>query len=177
LLSIIYQYHSTRSGEAALQFFVNYRGALHCDGYGGYAPLLQSETITGLNCMVHVRRKFVEALPNGKEKGVSGQVVKMIRALYRIEENLTAQQADSQRIKEVRQQQAAPLIEQIKTYLDEKSKTILPQSPIGKAITYTLKRWRYLINYLNDGRYEIDNNRTERAIKPFVTGQKLAVLK
>jgi transposase len=80
--------------------------------------------------------------------------------------------ADTETIYNTRQQQAKPLLEQLKTYLDEKAKTSLPQSPVGKAIAYTLKRWPFLINYLEDGRYEIDNNRTERAIKPFVMGRK-----
>lgn len=35
-----------------------------------------------------------------------------------------------------------------------------------------MKRWPQLITYLKDGRYEIDNNRAERAIKPFVMGRK-----
>jgi transposase len=78
---IIYQYHPTRAGEAALQFFDHYPGALHCDGYTGYMPLLKSAQIIGINCFAHVRRKFVEALPNGKEKGVAGCTIKMVRAL------------------------------------------------------------------------------------------------
>jgi transposase len=170
--AIIYQYHPTRAAEAALQFFEGYQGALHCDGYGGYLPLIKSAQVIGINCFAHVRRKFVEALPNGKEKGVAGSVVKMLRALYKIEESLTAQHANVATIYDQRQKHAKPLLEQLKSYLDEKAKTSLPQSPAGKAIAYTLKRWPYLINYLNDGRYEIDNNRTERAIKPFVTGRK-----
>ena len=170
--SVVYQYHPQRAAKVASQFFADYRGGLHCDGYNGYSPVIELLTIIGLNCWAHVRRKFVEALPNGKEKGVSGHMVKMIRMLYRIEENLTAVNANAERIFEVRQQQAKPLLIQIKAYLDDKSKTALPSSPVGKAIAYTLKRWPYLINYLEDGRFEIDNNRSERAIKPFVMGRK-----
>lgn len=170
--AILYEYHPTRAGENALHFFESYHGALHCDGYEGYAPLLRSPQVIGINCMAHVRRKFIEALPNGKEKGVAGSVVKMIRALYKIEESLVAQHADVQATYQTRQKHSQPLMEKLKAYLDEKAKTALPQSPVGKAITYALKRWPYLMNYLKDGRYEMDNNRTERAIKPFVTGRK-----
>lgn len=99
-------------------------------------------------------------------------MVKIIRSLYQIEENLRVQQADAAMTKAVRQQQAKPILDQMKSYLDDKSKTVLPSCPVGKAIAYTLKRWPYLTTYLEDGRYEIDNNRTERAIKPFVTGRK-----
>lgn len=169
---LIYQYHPQRSAAVAQDFFADYQGGLHCDGYGSYFPVLKSPQVVGLNCWAHVRRKFIEALPNGKEKGVAGHVVKFIRALYRIEEGLTAEKANPQRIWEVRQQKAVPILNELKLYLDEKAKTALPSSPIGATIAYTLKRWSYLTNYLKDGRYEIDNNRTERAIKPFVLSRK-----
>jgi transposase len=169
---VIYQYHQTREAEVANQFFADYQGGLHCDGYGGYNVLFKTEGIIGINCWAHVRRKFVEALPQGKEKGVSGHVVRTIRALYKIEENLKAVYADAGKTKETRQQQATPVLEGLKKYLDEKRSTVLPSSKLGKAIEYALKRWSYLLAYLRDGRYEIDNNRSERAIKPFVCGRK-----
>ena len=49
---------------------------------------------------------------------------------------------------------------------------MLPKSPIGQAIIYALNQWPKLINYIEDGRCDIDNNRSERAIKPFVMGRK-----
>jgi len=170
--AIIYQYHASRGGDVANDFYEGYRGALSADGYNGYSKLFKSEDIVGINCMAHVRRKFVEALPNGKEKGVSGQIVRLLRAIYKVEAALKSAGADEATIYKVRQEKAKPLLEQLKTYLDEKSKTVLPKSKVGEAISYTLKRWHYLTTYLEDGRYEIDNNRTERAIKPFVMGRK-----
>lgn len=167
----IYQYHPSRAGEIAEQFFAGYQGGLHCDGYGGYQALLKHPDIKGINCMAHVRRKFMEALPNGEEKGVSGMVVQKIRELYQIEEMLKRRQADAGQIKEMRQRLAKPICESLKQTLDEKARVSLPQGALGKAIAYARQRWKYLMTYLEDGRYEIDNNRTERAIKPFVCGR------
>jgi len=48
----------------------------------------------------------------------------------------------------------------------------LPNSLTGKAIQYSLKQWPKLTQYLNDGLIPIDNNRAERAVKPFVIGRK-----
>ena len=39
-------------------------------------------------------------------------------------------------------------------------------------MTYLENQKAYLMNYLKDGRLEIDNNRAERSIKPFVIGRK-----
>jgi transposase len=169
---IIYQYHTSRGGDIAEQFFAGYQGALHCDGYQGYNALLSSDNIVGINCMAHVRRKFVEALPNGKLKGVSGQVVRVLQELYQIEAKMKETKLDVDAVKQVRQEKSKPLLEKLKTYLDDKVNKVPPKSKVGEAIKYTLKRWHYLITYLQDGRYEIDNNRCERAIKPFVLGRK-----
>ena len=168
---IIYQYHPTRRGEVASRFFEDYRGGLHCDGYNGYQKLIESGQVIGLNCWAHVRRKFMEALPNGEEKGVAGYVVGQIRKLYLLESWSKQRDLEEEAIKRVRQKMAKPILEALKTYLDEKARTSLPQGALGKAIAYTRQRWKYLVTYLEDGRYEIDNNRTERAIEPFVIGR------
>lgn len=47
-----------------------------------------------------------------------------------------------------------------------------PKYALGKALTYLENQKPYLLNYLNDGRLEIDNNRAEHSIKPFVIGRK-----
>lgn len=44
--------------------------------------------------------------------------------------------------------------------------------PLRKAIGYLKNNEKYLRRYLEDGRLEIDNNRAERSIKPFVMGRK-----
>lgn len=48
----------------------------------------------------------------------------------------------------------------------------MPKSLIGKTIAYSLNQWEKLTAFMNDGRLEIDNNRSERSIKPFVIGRK-----
>lgn len=170
--SIIYQYHKTRSASVVEAFFIDYVGAIHCDGYAGYAKTISAAKVIGINCMAHARRKFVEALPNGKEKGISGHVVRQLRKLYLIEANLKNDKADQATIKAVRNQKSQPILAALKIHLEQKQNVVPPESPIGKAIKYALNRWKYLSNYLKDGRYEIDNNRCERAIKPFVMGRK-----
>ena len=43
---------------------------------------------------------------------------------------------------------------------------VLPQSPIGKALAYSLKRWNRLMTYTTAGELEIDSNLVENAIRP-----------
>lgn len=49
---------------------------------------------------------------------------------------------------------------------------MLPKSGLGKAVQYCLNQWDKLVAFLEDGRLEIDNNRSERSIKPVVIGRK-----
>jgi transposase len=59
-----------------------------------------------------------------------------------------------------------------KVWPDEYYPTVLPKSPLGKAMNYCLKYWGGLCEFLSDGRLEIDNNLTEQEIKPFVIARK-----
>jgi len=142
---LIYQYHLSREGEIPKRFFEGFSGRLHCDGYAGYNKLTNLNTITGINCWAHVRRKFFEALPQGKEKGISGYVVRVIRVLYQLEESLKAINATPEKIKQARQEKAKPILDKLGLYLAEKGKVVPPKSDMGEAISYTLKRWPMLI--------------------------------
>ncbi len=61
---------------------------------------------------------------------------------------------------------------EFRDWLNEKKLTSAPQSGYGKAVNYAVNYLPTIMNYLNDGRLELDNNKAERAIKPFVIGGK-----
>jgi hypothetical protein len=54
----------------------------------------------------------------------------------------------------------------------EQAAQVLPKSPIGKAILYTCGMYRRLVRYTLDGRYRIDNNLAENAVRPLALGRK-----
>jgi transposase len=55
---------------------------------------------------------------------------------------------------------------------DKSALQVPPKSAVGKAIAYNLNQWQKLVCYVENGDFNIDNNRAERAIKPFVIGRK-----
>jgi hypothetical protein len=63
-------------------------------------------------------------------------------------------------------------LDQFKAWLDKSALQVPPKSAVGKAIAYSLGQWSKLERYIEDGNLQIDNNRAERAIKPFVIGRK-----
>jgi len=175
---IWYQYADTRSGDVPVDFLFPEEGGLPggerylvTDGYEGYNALSESPAILGHGaCWAHVRRRFVEATHGRKNTAPAHQMVALISKLYQIER--IARDKTPQEREAIRRKKAAPILDKIKAWLDQKAPQALPKSPLGKAISYTLKLWPRLITYLEDGHIEIDNNKVENAIRPFVIGRK-----
>ena len=93
-----------------------------------------------------------------------------IAELYRIEEEAAGMDASARLAH--RQQHAMPVLHAFKAWLIEQRKTTVGQSNTAKAMDYTLKRWDALARYVEDGRYPIDNNLVENAIRPIALGRK-----
>lgn len=169
--AFVYQYHPTRSHQVPIDFFADFKGFLHADCYQAYVTLGQREHIQHVACWAHARRYFIDVAKSVKA-GLAHQVVKLIGKLYHLESELKEENATPLIIKTRREQKAKPLLAEIKTLLDDAQFKVLPKSPLGTAVFYSLAHWNALNVYLQDGRLEIDNNKSERSIKPFVIGRK-----
>tara|TARA_R110001583_G_scaffold161049_1_gene312957 strand:- start:191 stop:1753 length:1563 start_codon:yes stop_codon:yes gene_type:complete len=170
---VLYDYQASRSGQCAVDFLDGYSGYLQVDGYQGYAKT----QATLVACMAHARRKFVEAdtahRVAGRPKGKTGKAnmaLNHIQKLYRIETKIKGKTAEEKY--RIRQAEALPLLIQFKEWLDKSVLHVPPKTALGKALAYSINQWPKLIRYIEDGNLNIDNNRAERAIKPFVIGRK-----
>lgn len=92
----------------------------------------------------------------------------MIQKLYRIETSLKDKGADDKY--QTRQEKTKPLLDKFAKWLAKAN--VPPKTTLGKAIQYCQNQWHKLIRYIDDGNLFIDNNRAERAVKPFVIGRK-----
>lgn len=173
---LIYEYQPGRGSEHPIRFLQNYRGYLQCDGYSAYKKLARKQTdIILVGCMAHARRKFREAfdaLPKSKQLVTSkpGQMLSLIRTLYAIEQRIKDKTPTEKCLS--RQNDARPVMDKMKTWLENQVTKITPKSKLGEAIRYMQNQWVYLEHYLDSGLVDIDNNASERAIKPFVMGRK-----
>ena len=167
-----YNYHPSRAHNVAADFFEGYKGYIHCDGFPGYDTLAaKSSDIILSGCLYHARRKFVEITKVVKAKeGVAHDVLKYITLLAKIEEDIKELSALDKF--KIHNEKAKPVLDELYTYLITMQPRIPPKSPLGQAVSYTLNQWTKLITYLKDGRLENNNNRSERAIKPFAIGRK-----
>ena len=88
----------------------------------------------------------------------------MIAQLYDIEDEIK-DGSDDERLA-ARQARSVPILERLEKFLREQQKIALPKSQYGQAINYVLNRWPELLRYTTDGALEIDNNRSERTLRP-----------
>ncbi len=170
---ILYDYDPSRSQAVPTRLLDGFKGYLQTDGYAGYNAAVASNGLSHVGCMAHARRKFSEAVKaqgKKKKKGKAHQGLALIQKLYRIEKQTRTLTAETRH--EHRQRHARPILNELRSWLEEALPQVPPTSATGKALNYLHNEWDKLICYLDDGRLEIDNNGAENAIRPFVIGRK-----
>ena len=170
---VLYHYDPGRGAGVAKRLLEGFRGYLQTDGYDGYNTAVATHHLIHVGCMAHARRRFSDALKaqgKNKRRGKAHRGLTLIQKLYRVEKqarNLTPEKRHAQR-----QLHARPILDELRTWLDQVLPQVPPTSATGKALNYLHNEWGKLIRYLDDGRLEIDNNAAENAIRPFVLGRK-----
>jgi transposase len=166
---ILYDYTATRERAGPEKFLAGYRGYLQADAYGGYDAFFKDPArgLLEVGCWAHARRYFHKALESDQAR--MGPALLLIAQLYRVERQ--AQPLAPHDRLQLRQLQSQPILAKLRDYLLEIQAEILPKSPEGRAVRYTLKNWTALTRYCEDGDLEIDNNATERAIRGVAVGR------
>ncbi len=90
--------------------------------------------------------------------------------LYRIEDAAREMTVEARHAH--RQQHAVLALAQLKAWLDALQPKVMGNSGTARALAYTLRRWDALARHAEDGRYPIDNNIIENAIRPIALGRK-----
>jgi len=167
---VLFDYRKTRGREGPDELLKNFSGHLQTDGYTAYNNLTNKSQITQLACMAHARRKFEHALENDPKR--AQLALQMFGKLYDIERHARMESLSEEAIKKLRQKESKPLLTEIEVWLKENMHSTLPKSVIGKAIAYTLTLWPRLERYVEQGRFQIDNNLIENSIRPVALGRK-----
>ena len=166
---ILYDYTATRERAGPEEFLKGYRGHLQADAYGGYDAFFKDPArgLIEVGCWAHARRYFHKALESDSAR--MGPALLLMAQLYRVEEQ--ARPLTSVQRLGLRQLRSRRILDQLHDYLLEIQAEVLPKSPEGRAVRYTLKNWTALTRYCEDGDLAIDNNATERAIRGVAVGR------
>ena len=167
---VLFDYRKTRGREGPDEMLKDFSGYLQTDGYNAYDHFDKRPKITLLACMAHARRKFEHAQENNPT--LAAEALKIFQALYDIERKARQENMTVDAIRDLRQQDANPALDQLKAWLDKQIILVPPKSAIGVAMAYTLNLWPRLVRYIEDGRFHIDNNLIENSIRPVALGRK-----
>jgi hypothetical protein len=166
----VFDFTPTRSREGPLKFLGKYSGYVQADAYSGYDEFFRKGKATEVGCNSHARRKFEYALDSDPVR--AARMMVLWGRLYEIESRAKKQKYNSAQLLDARQKEAKPILAEIKTVLDEYKNQVLPKSPMGKAITYSLNQWDALSRYVENPILDIDNNLSERTLRMVVIGRK-----
>jgi len=160
----------SRSEKTAMMLLHGFRGAIQSDGYQVYNRFEALDGKLMLGCWAHARRKFDEALPENRKLAM--EALLQIQSLYAVEREADEMGATPEQRRELRCTKAYPVLVTFEKWLFDNYHTLLPQSRTAKAISYTYGLFPKLSRYHLDGRYRIDNNLVENAIRPLAIGRK-----
>jgi transposase len=168
----VYDYTQTRSRDGPVEFMRDFNGYLQADAYSGYETLYEDKKrdVTEVACWAHARRKFFEAQSSDLMRSMI--MLAYIRLLYDVEREAKEMKLQGDGRLALRQAKSVPILDDIKAYLEREQPNVLPKSPEGQAIAYTLSNWEALIRYCEDGDLEIDNNGAERSLRGIAVGRK-----
>lgn len=168
----VYDYTPTRSRDGPEEFLKAFRGYLQADAYSGYDHFYEEPErgIEEVACWAHVRRKHWEAQSSDLMR--STVMLAYIRLLYDVEREARDRRLVGEVRRALRQQKSKPILDDIHSYLEREQPQVLPKSPEGQAIAYTLSNWKALTRYCDDGDLAIDNNGAERSLRSIAVGRR-----
>lgn len=169
---IIYQYHPTRNGDAAAEFFQDSTPGTYIivDGYAGYNKLKGFKRCC---CYAHIRRYFKEAIPKGKEKDFTDTAVQgflYCNKLFEYERAYREKGLSYKQIYNRRLRDEKPVVEAFMAWIDKQ--TSIKGSRLARAITYASNQKAYMMTYLEDGHCSLSNNMSENSIRPVTVGRR-----
>jgi transposase len=180
----LYYASRNRRHEHPAQHLQDFSGILQADAYSGYNELYEPSrtprAITSALCWAHARRQFFELADiaanarRGKNAAaispIALEAVKRIDTLFEIERTINGLSAE-ERLR-VRQQQSAPLLAALETWLRDERSRLSRSASVVTPIDYMLKRWDRFARFIDDGRVCLTNNAAERALRGFALGRK-----
>ena len=164
-----YRFDLTRSGNVPVDVLGDSVGAVHCDDYRGYDPLVKKGKRMRCGCLAHARRHFFDAgdVPEAKK------ALELVAGMYRVEHE--AERRDvigTAEYLELRRTYARPLFIRLLLLARDLRRMHGPKTLLGRAARYTWRNQIALGRSLRDTRIRLDNNPAEGALRIVALGRK-----
>jgi transposase len=174
----VYHYTATKARDGPAGILENYKGFLQADAANVFDGIYHPGDIVEVGCWAHARRYFHDAKTSDAAR--AAEALARIGFFYDVEreaakiideQQLDGTQSDAWRLK-MRRERTLPKIREFADWLDAQAILVLPKSPIAQAINYARNHWQALLRFTEHGFLNIDNNASERAMRPAALGRK-----
>jgi transposase len=174
----IYHYTATKARDGPAGILKDYKGFLQADAANVFDGIYRPGDIVEVGCWAHARRYFHDARTS--DAGRAAEALARIGFFYDVEreaktiiadQHLDGTQADAWRLK-MRRERTLPKLRDFADWLNAQAALVLPKSPIAQAINYARNHWQALLRFTEQGFLNIDNNASERAMRPAALGRK-----
>ena len=130
------------------------------------------QTLTNAEYIAELESRLAKI--TAERDNLKTEIIKMIGELYTIERYVKQNNLTTDEIKALREKEAYPRIREFERWMEAivTSGRLLKQSAMGKVIGYAYSLYPRLARYIMDGRYQIDNNMAENAVRPLALGRK-----
>jgi transposase len=141
-----------------------------CDGLARNLPA-EFKTILG-NCLAHGRRRFYDLFAYWPEE--CRHVLEVLAAVYRTDARAKELGLSAEERLRLHQAESGPIMARLKSWMEDQfeERRVEPNSRLGNAIKYCLKRWEKLTLFLHKPGAPLDNNIAERALKMAIRHRK-----
>ncbi len=135
------------------------------DGLAANTPKQHHKQTLDINCLVHGRRQFVDI--DAYFPSECARVIEAIAEIYKHEAHCQAQALTPTQRLAYHQVHSGPVMAELKAWMAQQiaERLVEPNSRLGGAFDYLLKRWDALTRFLKVPGAPLDNNVAERALK------------
>lgn len=177
---VFFEFQPKHTSKAVCEMFRGFSGYLQADANAVYDALFRGKVSPALweepvdpppkevGCWAHCRRNFWDAAVCKHAEGVTG--LRAIDALFATDRPLWDLPPSRRQL--LRLERLTPLLDAFFTWVREELNKERPRGLVSKALGYALRQESALRRFLDDPRLKLDNNASERNIRPISIGRK-----
>lgn len=168
---VFFEFSATKSASSATgprKLLEGYRGWVQADADGNFDGIFADGRRLEVGCNAHARRYFVKAKDSSPREAAA--VLALYAEVYAIEDELRGKPPEERLA--ARQAKSKPILAKLDAFVDQLAETVVPGTPLAKAVHYSRRHRVALRRFLDDGVLEIDNNAVERALRQVAVGRK-----
>ena len=167
---IAYVFSGDRSGQTPSRVLGGTTGSLVIDAYTGYNDVTDVDGRTRCGCFSHARRYLFRALEQAPE---ARDALDMILELFRVERDaMNRGLFGTDEHLAMRRTRSQPVLDQLRTWIDQQRPNHLPEGPMGAALRYISNQWKPLTVFMRDSKIPIHNNASESALRIIALARK-----